>query len=323
MIQRRVAWLAAPVLALALLLSWPGPSPAQKVFEAPELPDLADFIAEEARELGAAIDRREELQAERRSRIADLERKLGACGGCAQRGAIQGELEHWRATDRAVADAERAALAAVGLGRFGSVDEMKAGLAAGLAQWSAELEAQSQRRADMDRAQTAINLHCQAQAMRDVPAQCAGRLSASSKGVLRERTKACARGFQAGVVYTNDLTVRELCRKARDPRACVRDNSVLARMGDEGRRELITRAREQRAAGVDPRPLRDRPPTREELAQRRAEERERNERVQAAATPQERQRIRAEHANRERERLAARKVERADERRQQQGCELS
>ena len=140
---------------------------------------------------------------------------------------------------------------------------------------------------------------------------------------LGRRVQACSKGFQAEVVYANDLTVRELCRKTRRPDACVRENSVLTRLGAEGRDELLAPSRERRAAGVDPRPARDQAPTREELAQRRAEERERNERIEAAATPQERQRVRAEYAERQRERQAARKAERADERQQQQACELS
>ena len=323
MIVRHTGVRMMAVLTTLLLALAPQPLPAQKVFDEPELPGLAELIAEEARELGAAIDRREELQSERRRRIEELERSLAACGTCPQREQLQSDLSRWRATDRAVAEAERSALAALGLGQFGSVDELKSGLAAGLAQWSAQLERESQRRADIDKALTAINLHCEARTMRAVPAHCVGRLSATSKGVLRQRVQACSKGFQAEVVYANDLTVRELCRKTRRPDACVRENSVLTRLGAEGRDELLALSRERRAAGVDPRPARDRAPTREELAQRRAEERERNERIEAAATPQERQRVRAEYAERQRERQAARKAERADERQQQQACELS
>lgn len=59
-----MALVTALLLALALL-----PLRAQKVFEKPDLPGLADPIAEKAGEFGAAMDRREELQAERRRRI--------------------------------------------------------------------------------------------------------------------------------------------------------------------------------------------------------------------------------------------------------------
>lgn len=309
--------------ALLMALAWPACGPAQPVFKEPEQPDLADLIADVAKDFGEAINKRDELLAERRARIAELERQLTACGRCAEREALQAELARWRAADRALAEAERAALAAVGVGQYASIDELKAGLAAGLAQWSAQLEAEHQRRSDIDRAHTAINFHCQAQVYREVPAHCLARLSSSSKLVLSRRVDTCGKAFNAGLVYTNDLTVRELCRKTREPKACIQQNSPLARMGEAGKQALLQIGREQREAGVESPAQRQRRLHAEELAQRRVLERERNERLAAATTPQEKQRIRAEHAQRDSERLAAWRADRADERREQQACELN
>lgn len=315
---------AAAALALLVSIAGPGALQAQPVFKEPEQPDLADLVAELAQDFGEAINKRDELQAERRARIAELERQLAACGSCAQRETLQAELARWRAADRALADAERAALAAIGVGQYASIDELKAGLAAGLGQWSAQLEAEQQRRSDIGRAQTAIHMHCKAQVYREVPTQCLARLSRESRQQLSRRVDACGKEFNAALVYTNDLTVRELCRKTRKPDACIQQNSPLARMGQEGKQVLVQMGREQRDSGVESPATRERRLNAEEREQRHALERERNERVEAATTPQEKQRIRAEYARRSSEQRAANRAERRGEaQRDQQACELS
>jgi hypothetical protein len=130
-----------------------------------------------------------------------------------------------------VAEAERGALASMGLGQYGSVDEMKAGLNAGLAQWARQLEAEARHRKDFGNALAVVARHCELKVMPELPAHCGGRPSAGSRHLIAQRERACVKEFHVAEILADDRTVRELCGRTADAAACIRKSSLLARGG--------------------------------------------------------------------------------------------
>lgn len=323
-----VRLLQAAVLPLSLLLQVPAlatkTSPLEEHLDA----QFDEFIQQQARELGTAIGERAALQRERREQIGDLRQQLTACGNCARRQALQEDLDRWLALDRMVAEAERGALASMGLGQYGSVDEMKAGLNAGLAQWARQLEAEARHRKDFGNALAVVARHCELKVMPELPAHCGGRPSAGSRHLIAQRERACVKEFHVAEILADDRTVRELCGRTADAAVCIRKSSLLARMSSDSAATLATlrvRLREQReaqhAAGLPP-PSRGLRPTAEETERRRRESQEFADRMAVAKTPEEVRRVRQEHGARARERNAERVAQRAEARRLEQACEV-
>lgn len=323
----------AALFLLALPMSWSASTPATAAQKTPLQEHLEEqqleFIREQARGIGEGIGRRAALQEERRERITSLRQRLADCGGCAQRQTLQQQLDHWLAADRAVADAERGALASMGLGQYGSVDEMKAALNAGLAQWARELEAEARRRKEISDAQAVVIRHCELKTMPELPAHCGGRPSPGTRHLISQRKDACQKQHPIAEILADDQTVRQLCGRTGDAAACVRQNSLLARMAADNAAtlaQLRVRLREQRQAdeGAD-----RQPPARarrgvapEEAAERERERQAFAERLAAAKTREEAAAVREEQGQRARERNADRIAQRAEAKRLERDCDV-
>lgn len=78
---------------------------------------------------GTSFAERNRLADERKSSIAGLRRQLEACGACSDRKRIEDELRHWTALDEVIHDAEKIAVRAVGLEKYGDFDGIRKGLA--------------------------------------------------------------------------------------------------------------------------------------------------------------------------------------------------
>jgi hypothetical protein len=108
-------WVAAAILASA---------PAAAQVNDPPPRNFGEAMVQEAKALGTSISEYRDLAQQRQQAIARLERELAACGNCAERPRIQGELETWQRTERQVKLAESDTLSALGLGQFSSIDAM-------------------------------------------------------------------------------------------------------------------------------------------------------------------------------------------------------
>lgn len=321
------------LLLLGLPMSWPPSNAANAAQKTPLQEHLEqqqmEFIREQARGIGEGIGQRAALQEQRRERIASLRQQLADCGGCAQRQTLQQSLDHWLATDRAVAEAERGALAGMGLGQYGSVDEMKAALNAGLAQWARQLEAEARQRKEISDAQAVVIRHCELKTMPELPAHCGGRPSPGTRHLIAQRKQACQKQHPVAEILADDQTVRQLCGRTSDAAGCIRQNSLLARMAADNAAtlaQLRVRLREQRQAdegdGRQPPARVRRAAPREEAEERERERQAFAERLAAAKTREEAAAVRQEQGQRARERNAERVAQRAEARRLEQGCDV-
>lgn len=78
---------------------------------------------------GASFGERNRLADERKSNIGQLRRQLEACGSCSDRKRIEAELQYWTSLNETIHEAERIAVRAVGLEKYGDFDGIRKGLA--------------------------------------------------------------------------------------------------------------------------------------------------------------------------------------------------
>lgn len=120
------------MLLIALAPCWPLGAAAQ--FSPDEPPKtFGEAMGRQLGDLGASIGEYRQLQTERRSRIAELDRQLSACGLCKERPQITQELADARRAEAMVAGVEASTLSSLGLGSYASsFDELLVALTKGL-----------------------------------------------------------------------------------------------------------------------------------------------------------------------------------------------
>lgn len=78
---------------------------------------------------GSSFAERNRLADERKSNIEQLRRQLEACGDCSNRKRIEADLQYWTALNETIHTAEKMAVRAVGLEKYGDFDGIRKGLA--------------------------------------------------------------------------------------------------------------------------------------------------------------------------------------------------
>jgi len=194
-----------------------------------QVPGLAEVLAEQARELGSAIDQRNRLKAERLQAIQSLEQRLAACKGCADKAQIETELARWRQTDRIVREAERGALVTMGLPQYRDLDELGMGMLKGLAQAGEQIEAQRRRQAELGQLSQMVRHACEAEHQPERPAHCKNPMPPAVRQAFNQQVVACVKQNDPLQLYAKDLMVRDMCKRHHDPSACTQANSPLER----------------------------------------------------------------------------------------------
>jgi hypothetical protein len=206
---------------------------------------------------------------------------------------------------------------------------MKSALNAGLAQWARELQNEARRRKEISDAQAVVIRHCELKTMPELPAHCGGRPSPGTRHLISQRKNACQKQHPLAEILADDQTVRQLCGRTGDAAACIRQNSLLARMAADNittLAQLRVRLREQRladeGAGLQPPTRAKRGVPREEAAERERERQAFAERLGAAKTREEAAAVRAEQGQLARERNAERIAQRAEAKRLERDCDV-
>lgn len=274
--------------ALALACAWPAWSqlPPQRIpgMEGYRLPTMGEMLAEQARELGSALDTRNQLARQRAEQIGLLTERLAACGNCAERSDLQQALSRWQEADRILRQAERGALSAMGLGQYGSIDELQEGMARALAIGSQQVEYQRRRERELGEIAAMVGHECRQRHAVQRPPQCAGRpLRGESLRQFNEAVAACQKENDVLRLYANEETRRQLCTQLPGDPECGPDRGVLAKARAYNRgtsaaeREARADARSERLADQE----RLQQAGRERSAQRR-EERQRQQTMTAS-----------------------------------------
>lgn len=171
-------------------------------------------MASEARALGMSIEEYKRLAQERATDAARLERELSACGNCAQRQRLESELATLRRTERNIRLAEADTLTALGLGHYGSFDEMFAALAQSL---GAQVDIGTQYSRDKVR-ETVLD-HCRGLSA-DSSADPIARAMAAGHcaGALKPERQLA--GFRLALNYCQRVGNDSFVSLCRDPRTC-------------------------------------------------------------------------------------------------------
>lgn len=155
---RRVA--ASLLLGLVMGLALPAGAQSQ-----PDEPPktFGEAMGRQIGDLGASMGEYRQLQTERRTRIADLERQVSACGRCKDAQRLAQELSDARRAEAMIAGVEASTLQSLGLGSYASsFDELLVALTKGLStphDFGSEL---SRRRIG-----DVVQAHCSKRAMQD------------------------------------------------------------------------------------------------------------------------------------------------------------
>lgn len=241
-------------------------------------PTFNEIMADQARELGSALDTRNRLAQERAQQIQTLSAQLGACGSCANRAELQAALDHWKSVDQAVNQAEHAALASMGLGQYRNIGELQVGLAQALGAGSEQVE--QQRKRDRELGEIAKMVHHECKARHPV-AQKPGCNRPPRGEEMREHNQhvqACVKENDPLRLYANDQMVRQMCGRLTNEAACIAENSILRKAHEynkaAGQAEIQTRvaARQEQAQEEERRreaAMQEREKRRDERANRR------------------------------------------------------
>jgi hypothetical protein len=113
-----------------------------------------------ATRMQAAIDKRNELAAERRNNIERLTAELQRCGDCPSKRELSDELDLWKRREAAIHAAEAVAIKAMGLEKYGDMRGIKAAWADYLEHYNVVTPAEKAK-LDLARAANAARQYCE------------------------------------------------------------------------------------------------------------------------------------------------------------------
>jgi hypothetical protein len=120
---------------------------------------IAQDIKNAATRMQAAIDKRNDLAAERRDNIERLTAELQRCGDCPNRQALSDELALWKTREAVIHVAEGLAIKSMGLEKYGDMRGIKAAWADYLEHYNLQTPAEKAK-ADLTRAANAAQQYC-------------------------------------------------------------------------------------------------------------------------------------------------------------------
>lgn len=266
------------------------------------LPTMSEMLVEQVRDLGSALDTRNQLAQQRAEQIRLLTARLAACGSCAERSELQEALAQWQETDRLMREAERGALSAMGLGQYRDIGELQVGLAQKLGEASRQLEAQKQRERELGLIGAMVGHACRRKHEVQRPAHCAGMPLGSE--ALRKRNAAITACIQENDVlrlYANEQTRLQLCSRLPGQPECGPDQGILAQARayerERGREEMLARdeRRDERLA--------DQERLRQQGQERREQRREERQRQREMSAEERREAVNQRNAERQQQAL--------------------
>ncbi|MBL8363321.1 MAG: hypothetical protein JNN18_22745 [Rubrivivax sp.] len=305
MLQFLVRPLHAALLVAALL---PPPAAAQRParpipgMAGYRLPTMSEMLVEQVRDLGSALDTRSQLAQQRGEQIRILTERLAACGSCAERGELQEALARWQETDRLVREAERGALAAMGLGQYRDIGELQVGLAQALGEASRQLEAQKQRERELGLISGMVVDACRRKHEVQRPAHCAGTpLGSEAQRRRNAAINTCIQENDVLRLYANEQTRVQLCSRLPGHDQCGPDKGILA----QARAYERERSREEMQARDERRDerLADQERLRQQGHERREQRREERQRQREMSAAERREAVNQRNAERQQQAL--------------------